>query len=139
MPKLTTPNLSLFTLALIAAISLILTLPLALPGRVELAVGQPATTDVFAPQDIRYTSELLTAQDREAARNAVGPVYDYNGSLVESQRRRLGDILNTIETARGNQDNPDPARGPRLRQQLPVELTDADIAALLDAPADRYS
>jgi membrane-associated HD superfamily phosphohydrolase len=78
---------------LIVVISAILVLPLALPGRVELAAGQPARTDIFAPQYVRYESEVLTEQDRANARLATGPVYESNISLVDSQRRRLNDVL----------------------------------------------
>src|SRR3954471_24822474 len=74
----TTRHLNFFTITLIVVIGLILALPIALPGRVQLALAQPAPTDIYAPQYFRYESDVLTTQDREKARQAAGPVYDYN-------------------------------------------------------------
>ncbi len=128
-----TRDLSVFTVGLIVLISAILVLPLALPGRVELAAGQPARTDIFAPQYVRYESEVLTAQDRENARLATGPVYESNTSLVDSQRRRLNDMLSTIESIRSNTEDPQPVREAQMRQLSPVDLSDADIRTLLQA------
>jgi putative nucleotidyltransferase with HDIG domain len=118
---------------LIVVISAILVLPLALPGRVELAAGQPARTDIFAPQYVRYESEVLTEQDRANARLATGPVYESNISLVDSQRRRLNDVLSTIESIRGNTDDLPAAREAQMHQLPNVDLTDADIRTLLQA------
>ncbi|HEX6608419.1 MAG TPA: HDIG domain-containing protein, partial [Chloroflexia bacterium] len=135
-PPSTRP-LSLFTVGLIVLISAILVLPLALPGRVELAAGQPARTDIFAPQYVRYESEVLTAQDRENARLATGPVYESNISLVDSQRRRLNDVLSTIESIRGNTDDLPAAREAQMHQLPNVDLSDADVRTLLQAtPSD---
>ncbi len=134
-----TRYLNLFTLGLIVVLGAILSLPLALPGRVQLAEGQPAPSDIYAPQYFRYESTVLTNQDRANARNAAGPVYDYNGSLVESQRSRLNDLLTTIENIRGTGVAPDPSAAARLSQIPDVQLTPDDVTAVLDATPEAYS
>ena len=134
---MSTRDLSFFTVGLILVIGLILTLPVALPGRVQLAVGQPAPTDIYAPQYFRYESDVLTTQDRENARQNAGPVYDYNSSLVDSQRHGLSDALANIQAIRGTLGAPDPTRSQRLQQLPNVQLTSDDILALLAASARR--
>jgi cyclic-di-AMP phosphodiesterase PgpH len=46
------------------------------PG-LALKVGDVAPSDVVAPRALNFTNELLTAQARQAARDAVDPQYDY--------------------------------------------------------------
>src|SRR5947207_4205089 len=96
----TTRYLNIFTIGLIVLIGSILTLPLSLPGRVQLTAGQPAPTDLYAPQYFRYESTVLTDQDRATARKAAGLVYDYNSSFVDSQRSRLNEVLKQVENIR---------------------------------------
>ena len=134
-----THYLRLFTISLIVVMGAILTLPLALPGRVQLAAGQVAPADIFAPQYFRYESTVLTNEDRDNARRAAGPVYDYNGSFVESQRRRLDDLLTRIEAIRGNGNQPDPTQVGRLRSLPDANLPDPDVMALLNASPETYS
>ena len=135
----TTGTLGLFTLALILAISAILALPLAFPGRFQLSPGQVATQDYYAPQYFRYESEVLTAQDRESARAAIGPVYDNNPSLVASCSQQLAAILTAIASMRGDDTQPDPSRVQRLRQLPSAGLTDGEISALLGATPDHFT
>ncbi len=130
---------SLFTLGMVLVLSTILTLPSALPGRVQLAPGQPATQDYYSPQHLRYDSEVLTAADREVARQAVGPVYDTNTTVITAGSLSLTDLLARIETARASDSPPDPNRGTGLRQLSAAGLSAADIAAVAQAPPERWS
>jgi len=139
-PQANLSYLSLFTLGMALILSVILTLPSALPGRVQLAPGQPATQDYYAPQHLRYDSEVLTAADREAARLAVGPVYDTNTAVITAGSRRLNDLLVSIETARATDAPPNPGRGSSLLRQLAeAGLSEADIVAVTQASPDRWS
>jgi cyclic-di-AMP phosphodiesterase PgpH len=133
-----TRHLSLFTLGMIVIISAILALPVALPGRVQLALGQPAPTDIFAPQYFSYKSEVLTDQDRATARAAVGPVYDTNTAVVEAQRQQLNAQLTTIEALRAAENS----LGPTLVRPPPLtdtQLTPDDMTALLNASFDHFT
>jgi putative nucleotidyltransferase with HDIG domain len=67
----------------IAAVVLIVTLTAILaidilPTRVDLQVGDVASSDIRAPRALDFESEVLTAEARQAARNAVQPQYDYS-------------------------------------------------------------
>ncbi|MGI8587316.1 MAG: HD family phosphohydrolase [Chloroflexia bacterium] len=126
-------HLNLFTIGLIVVVSAILTLPIALPGRVQLGIGQVADSDIYAPQYFRYESTVLTDQDRESARKAVGPVYDTNSAVAESGHRQLSDILSLIGAIRANDTQPDPTRLTRLRQLAGATLTETDTTSLLSA------
>ncbi len=66
----------------VAAVVLILGLTAILgadlvPQRVTLDVGDVASTDIVAPRALTFTSEILTEEARQAARDAVPPQYDY--------------------------------------------------------------
>jgi putative nucleotidyltransferase with HDIG domain len=138
-PRANLAYLSLFTLGLIVVISAILAVPNTLPGRVELAPGQPAPRDFYAPQHLRYDSEVLTAVDRETARQAVGPVYDSNTTLVATNRRRLVDLLTRIENLRSSDTPPDPGHSIAGRALSDSGLEAADITAVLAATPERWT
>jgi cyclic-di-AMP phosphodiesterase PgpH len=95
-----------FNLLLIAAVSLILLaqfLPFgALPtGAPTIAVGQPAPQTYYAPLSISYVSDVLTNQDKDAARkNPANLAYDVNTTLVNEQRAALQSVLFTIGSIR---------------------------------------
>ncbi|HEX6385319.1 MAG TPA: HDIG domain-containing protein [Anaerolineae bacterium] len=65
----------LFTLALALGLTLILSFNLVLPSDVTATPGQPAPDDIFAPRSVTYTSDVLTREERELARNAVAEQY----------------------------------------------------------------
>ena len=139
-PQANLSYLSLFTVGMALVLSVILTLPNALPGRVQLAPGQPATQDYYAPQHLRYDSEVLTAADRETARQAVGPVYDTNTAVITAGSSRLNDLLARIETTRTSDNPPSPSRGSDLLRQLSdAGLSAADITAVTQAGPDRWN
>ena len=68
-------RLGVFAVVLTLGMTLILSFNLAWTSQVNVVVGEPAPDDVFAPQSISYTSDLLTENDREQARNSVPAIY----------------------------------------------------------------
>jgi putative nucleotidyltransferase with HDIG domain len=61
---------------LVLVMTMILGLDLT-PG-LALKVGDLAPGDIVAPRALNFTNDLLTAQARQAARDAVDPQYDYS-------------------------------------------------------------
>jgi putative nucleotidyltransferase with HDIG domain len=77
-----------------------------LPAQPQLEVGKPAPANVQANRATQYTSEVLTDEARQAARDAVDPQYDFtlaNGVAVATQQ--LGEFerrVTTIDLAFGD-------------------------------------
>ncbi|MCA9972527.1 MAG: HDIG domain-containing protein [Anaerolineales bacterium] len=65
----------LFAVAMAVAVTLILSFNLVRPSNISVSIGLPAANDVFAPRSVTYTSDILTAQAQEQARNSVPDVY----------------------------------------------------------------
>lgn len=88
----------------IAAAALIISLPInSGAGGVQLTEGEIAARDIQAPQSITYPSEVLTAQARERAGEAVANVYDPPDPRVARQQLvLLRDILEFINTVRAD-------------------------------------
>jgi cyclic-di-AMP phosphodiesterase PgpH len=70
-------RLSVGSVLLISALTAIFALDL-LPQRLSIKVGDVASADIVAPRATSYVSDVETAQAREAARNSVVAVYDYD-------------------------------------------------------------
>ena len=94
------PNRRELARLLVAATSLVifmaLTLGIDLSPGLDLKVGEIAPGDIRAPRALNFTNEILTAEARKAARDAVPPQYDYTSEraitiaaeqLVEFTRR----------------------------------------------------
>ncbi|HEY4752595.1 MAG TPA: hypothetical protein VIH37_04870, partial [Candidatus Limnocylindrales bacterium] len=76
---------------LVAAMSVILGLDV-LPAQPSLELGMPAPTVVQAPRAGQYTSQILTQQAQDAARQSVDPQYTYtaaDAAAVAAQQARL--------------------------------------------------
>lgn len=88
----------------IAASALIISLPInSGAGAVQLIEGDLAPRDILAPQSLTYPSEVLTAQARQRAGEAVADVYDPSDPRVARQQLvLLRDILEFINTVRAD-------------------------------------
>ena len=71
------------SLLLVVAMSAILGVDI-LPAQGQLVVGQPAPADVLAPRAAQYVSVVATEEERQRARDAVGPQYDYTTETAEA-------------------------------------------------------
>jgi putative nucleotidyltransferase with HDIG domain len=68
------------------------------PTRFAAQVGQVADRDVKAPRSLVYSSRVATDQQREAARNAVPPQYDYTTQKGQDAALRQGPAFDTAMT-----------------------------------------
>jgi hypothetical protein len=74
-----------------------------LPAQDQLEQGKPAPANVVAPATREYTSDVLTAEARDAARKAVVPQYDFTiargASVAAEQVRELERKVAPIDAA----------------------------------------
>jgi putative nucleotidyltransferase with HDIG domain len=123
------------SLLLLAAMSVILGLDV-LPAQPALEIGKPAPANVQAPRAGAYVSDVLTLREREAARLAVEPQYDFTSSgaavVAGQQVRELSRTVAAVDAA--FTDGVAPAdRAAILGSALP-DLT-ADLRTVLAALA----
>src|SRR5438552_3108757 len=79
--------------------------PLALGPRLApeapaLPVGSVAPSDIVAAERREFTDETATQERREAARQAVRPVYDVDSRALEDAAGSLRDTLETWRASR---------------------------------------
>ena len=73
-----------------------------IPNRIDVGIGDVAPADILAPRAITYTSDILTAQTRDAARKAVEPQYDFTpdkASAVARSKIRLATVITLVDNA----------------------------------------
>ena len=77
-------------------------LSFSLPGQYDqLAAGKPSPLSVWAPAEVTYTSEVLTAERRAQAENSQDNlVYVYDPTLPVQQRQSLVALLDTVTSVR---------------------------------------
>jgi putative nucleotidyltransferase with HDIG domain len=71
-----------------------------LPRPLTLREGDVSPFDLHSPIKATYVSQVRTKQDRERAANAVSPVYEITINLVNGQRKAQTAFLQSIATAR---------------------------------------
>lgn len=88
-------------------------LTLSLPGQYgQLEVGVPSPISIWAPAEVSYTSEVLTADRQAQAENSQDNlVYVYDPALPVQQRQQLAALLDTVADVRGD---PSLSRSQRL-------------------------
>lgn len=67
--------LPIFVISTFIGMTLILSFDLPGSNQVNVAIGQPAPSDIFSPRILTYTSDLLTAQAREQASRSVNDIF----------------------------------------------------------------
>lgn len=90
------PRLVTALLVLAISIASILILSWQYPKGIgsNLVVGQAAPNNIIAPDELSYTSQILTEEDAENAAKAVGPVYESQKSRVLNQQiEKANDVL----------------------------------------------
>ncbi len=98
-------RLGLFFLVVSLGMTLVLSFNLISSSQVNLVVGEPAPEDVFAPRSITYTSEVLTRQAQEQARNSVPDIYTpLDLSIGRAQLAQARAIFAFIDTVRADVD-----------------------------------
>jgi hypothetical protein len=133
-------RLVLASILLIAAMSVILGLEF-LPAQATLEEGMPASSSVAAPRAAQYVSDVLTEREREAAREAVEPQYDFTiargASVAAQQVRELDRKVSPIDAAFADGVSPED-RAAILADTLAGDLGTDDRATLLALDAVRW-
>ncbi len=129
------------TILLVAAMSVILGVDI-LPAQTQLELGKPATASLQAPRASQYVSEFLTERERQVARDAVEPQYDFTiaaGASVAAQQ--LGLLDRTVAaTDAAFVDGVTPEdRAAILAGAMAGELGESDREILLALDAERWA
>ena len=102
-------------------------------GAIQVEVGQPSPKTVISPISTNYTSEVLTQEARENARQSVPPIYDLPDTHVaRRQVARAHDVITFINLVR---DDPYATREQKIAslQAIPdLHLTKEQAATILD-------
>jgi putative nucleotidyltransferase with HDIG domain len=92
-------------LAAAASLIVVMTVTLGLdlsPG-LDVKVGSLAPADIAAPRAVTFTNEVLTAEARQAAADAVGPQYDFTTeraiTITNEQLAAFARRVNLLDTA----------------------------------------
>ncbi|MEN8172066.1 MAG: HDIG domain-containing metalloprotein [Chloroflexota bacterium] len=93
--------LLIFAITSVIVFAAIVWIPAFSTSIVDLGVGDVAPQDIAAPSALSYISEVLTAQQQEAAQNAVFPQYTAsNTSIAREQLEHLRAALSYINSVR---------------------------------------
>ncbi|PDW02447.1 HD family phosphohydrolase [Candidatus Viridilinea mediisalina] len=131
-------RLTLFLEWLLLMVGIWAALTLSLPGQYgHLEVGMPSPISIWAPVEVAYTSEVLTAERQAQAENSSDNlVYVYDPQLPMQQRQYLVILLDTISSVR---DDPSLSRAGRLavlaalpNASLQLSEAQADLILTLD-------
>ena len=118
---------------LAAKVTAVLSIDLLPTTTFQATVDQPSPVDVYAPRAIEYTSQIQTAAQQQAARDAVAPQYDYTAArgqaFAAQQVAALQREVAPIDAAFGADLSAD-ARQAALAAALP-DLSSASRATLL--------
>ncbi|MGB9737555.1 HD family phosphohydrolase [Chloroflexus sp.] len=113
-----------------------------LPGASGLQVGQPSPISIVAPNEVIYTSEVLTAERRKQAENNPDNLVYFNDPQIPiEQRRNLFALLDMIGRIRNDPTLNEAARL-RALQDLPsadVTFTTEQVRLLLSLDDEEWS
>ena len=133
-------RLALFALATGAAIFLVQAVDFPGAGSVKVEVGEPSPKTVVSPISTSYTSEVLTNEAREQARQNVQPIYDLPDTRVA--RRQIARAQVVIAFITQVRNDPYATREQKIRwlQAIPeLHLTENQAANILDLTDDEWS
>lgn len=119
-----------FAAVLALGMTLILSFNLVGASQVAATVGQPAPDDVFAPRSLTYTSEVLTTQARQQARESVSEVYTpLDFSIGRAQLAWASSVFKFIDTVRAD---PLASREEKVASIQAIEGLEIEEGAALD-------
>jgi hypothetical protein len=117
---------------LMALGALILMAPWSLGGQVRLQEGDVTRTDVVAPRQAAYVSEILTQQRRDFASNSVPDLYDPAQARVGRQQLAIANqVLDFIATVRSDSVSDSPTRVAYIDAISQVDLAPNMIGRIL--------
>lgn len=110
--------------------------PLSAPS---LQVGQVAPQDILAPQDITYSSEVLTEERRESAARAVPPIYTAaDTSIARQQLENLRAALAYITSVRSDSFSTTEQKLADLAALESIRLTQETASSILALSDSRW-
>jgi hypothetical protein len=124
--------LLLFVVGMTVSMTAILSVDLGNGPGLSVEVGKPATSDVFAPQGLVFSSQLLTEEAREQARRSVGDIYSaLDLSIGRNQLAQARTIFAYIDTVRADSSNPLERRVEYLQAIAEIAVNEALARTLL--------
>ncbi len=121
-------RLGVFAVVLTLGMTLILSFNLVWSSQVNVVVGEPAPDDVFAPQSLTYTSDLLTENARKQAQNNVSGIYTpLNLSIGREQLAQAAAIFAFVDTVRADTETETEKKVEYLRGITDLTIDD-DVA-----------
>ncbi len=131
-------NIFLVLLFLITTIMAVMALLLPLSSRggsLPLEVGDVAPAEIVAPRTISYESEVLTEAKRQAAADAVTPVYAIpNTAIARTQVNQLRALLTYINSVRTDEYATIEQKSADLSATQDINLSPDSIDQLLNLP-----
>ena len=119
-----TPNGNVaVVLAVFTALALFAVLFPWFPGGQELGVGTRVDSDILAPRDLTYESEVLTAETREAAAAAIDEVLVLDPEIRDRQIGILDRIIGSIAAERSDPTKSDSAKETAIQAILGTEIS----------------
>ena len=116
--------------AIITSVALFAVLFPWFPGGQQLEVGTRVDSDIVAPRDLTYESEVLTAETRDAAANAIDDVLVLDPEIRDRQVEELNRILSEISSERADATKSASAKETAIQAIGGTDLT-ADAAGTL--------
>jgi len=118
-----------------------LALPLSLrPAALPLQAGDVAPSDLQAPRDHEYVSQVRTEEARHAAENAIQPVYTPPDPAVARQQiDKLTSALDFMTLVRADQDATTDEKLVRLASLSDIQLKPASAQLILSLPDSRWN
>jgi membrane-associated HD superfamily phosphohydrolase len=112
-----------------------------IPNQIDVGIGDVAATDILAPRTITYTSNILTAQTRDAARKAVEPQYDYTPDKASAVARQQALAFARVVAPVDKAYEPTVSEADRnvLLQTAVPSLTDDARASLMALTPSRWT
>ncbi|MFN2135351.1 MAG: HD family phosphohydrolase [Candidatus Promineifilaceae bacterium] len=133
-------RLLLFAAVLTLGMTLILAFNVDWSSQVNVAVGEPAAGDVFAPRSFSYTSTVLTEKAREQARGAVADIYTpLDQSIGRNQLAQANAIFAFVENVRNDQLATAEEKATYLQSLNGLEIDESVAMDLLGLSQSEYS
>lgn len=119
-------------LAIVTSLALFAILFPWFPGGQQLEVGTRVDSDILAPRDLTFESEILTGETREAAAAAIDDVLVLDPEIRERQVAELDRIMAAISDERGDATKSASAKETALQGIQGTALSPAAAATLIE-------
>src|SRR5450432_715092 len=104
-----------------------------------LEVGSIANEDIRAPFSITYTSDVLTDRERQAAMDAISPIYDPpDPNVARQQSTLLQQILDFIDNVRRDPFGTAQQKASDIQDVTALRLDQTIIESLLQMDDDTW-